>query len=35
MRPAARSGVIDMASIKPLDREAIIEAADRSKTGRS
>ncbi|MBE2274794.1 MAG: transketolase [Rhodobacteraceae bacterium] len=35
MNAAGRSvGVIDMASIKPLDREAIIEAADRSKTGR-
>ncbi len=35
MTAAGRSvGVIDMASIKPLDRDAIIEAADRSKTGR-
>jgi transketolase len=35
MRSAGRSvGVIDMASIKPLDREAIIAAADASRTAK-
>ncbi|MBL8577743.1 MAG: transketolase [Mesorhizobium sp.] len=35
MKAEGRSvGVIDMASIKPLDRDAIIEAADRSRTGK-
>jgi len=35
MRAAGRSvGVIDMASIKPLDREAILMAADASRTGK-
>lgn len=33
MNAAGRSvGVVDMASIKPLDRDAILEAADRSRT---
>lgn len=35
MNAAGRSvGVIDMASIKPIDRDAILEAADRSRTGK-